>query len=490
MRSGRDYLEGLRDGRNVYLGKERVRDVTTHKAFRNAAHSFAELYDLKRSPENVEAMSYAENGERYSIWYLLPRSKEDLRRRSQGHGRLARWSYGLLGRSPDHVASLVTGLAMEPALFEGNRQGFGVNLTKFYNDMRRDDLYASYVVISPQGARAPAVHNRAPGSVPTLQITKETDSGIVLNGVKMIGTGTVFSDVVWVGNFLQLSPDQKGQAVTCAVPANAPGLSIWARKPFEQYSLGPLDSPFTSRFDESDAVVIFENVKVPWERVFLLDDPQLSREVYFKSPAHLMSNHQALVRFHEKLRLFLGMAYKAVELNNVVQVPAVREVLSRLAAAEAGFRGMIAGSIEDAEAIPSGYMHVNRRALYAALLWCTNHYNELCETVRELLGAGPFQMPANSSFLEDPELREKFDFFWSAANGTAAERMKFMRLAWDFLGSELASRHVQYEKFYAGPQFVHAFYNFGNCPWDDYKGSIEEIMQKIPDLPDSAHADA
>lgn len=140
---------------------------------------------------------------------------------------------------------------------------------------------------------------------------------------------------------------------------------------------------------------------------------------------------------------------------------------------------MIAGSIEDAESGANGYMHVNRRELYAALAWCTTNYHQLAETVREMLGAGPFQMPADTNFLSDPALREQFDTYW-AGKTSAVDRLKFMKLAWDYLGSELAGRHGQYEKFYAGPQFVHAFYNFGNCPWDQYKGPVEGLMQQMP----------
>lgn len=479
LRSGKDYLEGLRDGRQVYIGSELVRDVTTHPAFRNSARSFAHLYDLKKTTEHVDAMSYEADGDQHSIWFLQPRSKDDLRKRAEGHRLLARWSYGLLGRSPDHVASFVAGLAMQPELFEKNRPGFGSNLINYYKSIRDHDLFPSYVVISPQGARNPELYNREGKRAPALQVTRETDDGIVLNGIKMLGTGSVFSDVLWVGNLLPLAPDQKLQAVTCALPMNTPGLSIWSRKPFEQHAQGPLDNPFSSKFDESDAVVVFKDVKVPWERVFLLDDIAMSREMYFQTPSHVMGNHQAIIRFLEKLRVILGLAYKAAELNDVLQVPAVRETLSKLAASEASLRGMIAGSIEDAQTISNGFMHVNRREMYAALLWCTNNYHLVAETVREMLGAGPFQMPANASFLTDAGLRETFDIYWAGSKGSAGDRFRFMKLAWDYLGSELASRHGQYERFYAGPQFVHAFYNFGNCPWDDYKSTIDGLMQDM-----------
>jgi 4-hydroxyphenylacetate 3-monooxygenase len=296
--------------------------------------------------------------------------------------------------------------------------------------------------------------------------------------MKLLGTGAAFSDEIWIGNLLPLAPDQKGQAVTCAVPTATNGVSLWVRKSFEKYAVTPFDSPFSSRFDESDAVAIFDDVKVPWERVFLLDDVQQSREMYFRTPSHVMGNYQSIVRYHEKLKIILGFAYKAAEMNNVLQVPAVRETLSKLAVAEAGLRGWISGQIEDAETF-GPYVHVNRRQLYAALNWCTNSYYQITETVREMLGAGPFLMPADVSALSDPLLRETFERYWATGETSAIDRLKLMKLAWDYLGSDFAGRHTQYERFYAGPQFVHAFYNFNNCPWDERKQQVEDLMSDM-----------
>ena len=484
LRTGSDYLKALRDGRRICVGSELVRDVTAHPAFRRTAQSFAELYERKRSPEHAGVMSYEEDGEPCSSWFLKPSSRDDLRKRSEAHRRIAEWSYGLLGRSPDHVASFVTGLALEPGLFEANRKGFGTNLHRYYDTLRQRDLFACYVVVAPQGARNPELYHRAGSRGPGLQVTGASDAGIVINGMKMLGTAAVFSDEIWIGNLLPLAPEQKDQAVTCTVPTGSEGVSIWVRKPFEQHAVSEFDNPFSSRLDESDAMILFENVKVPWERVFLLDDVVLSREMYFRTPAHVMGNHQSVVRFSEKLKFMLGIAHKAAEMNGVLQVPAVRETLAKLAAAEAGLRGMIAGQIEDAETGPAGYMHVNRRALYAALHWCTNNYYQVAETVRELLGAGPFQMPADASFLGDAELRETFERHWGGIGANALDRLKLMKLAWDYLGSEFAGRHTQYERFYAGPQFVHAFYNFNNCPWQERTRPVDELMARMqaPDL--------
>ena len=477
LRTGEQYLDSLRDGRRVYIGDELVEDVTAHPAFRNAAASMAMIYDRKRDAENAEVMSFeADDGEVCSSWYLVAKTKDDLRRRRETHRRVAQWTCGMIGRSPDHVASFVTGLLWKPALFDGNRQGFADNLRNYYDYMRKNDIFTCYTVLPPQGARQPELYQREGLKVPTLRVTAEDDEGITLNGMKMLGTSAVFSNETWVGNLLPLGPEQAAESVTCAVPLNWPGVSMWTRKPFERFAISEFDAPFAWKFDETDAMVIFEDVKVPWERVFTHNDAALSRNIYFETPSHAMGNHQSNVRFLEKLKLILGIAYRSAELNNVLQIPAVRDTLGRLAAAEAGLEAMIAGQIEDAEEMVPGRLNVNRRHMYGALHWCTQNYANICEIVRELMGGGPFQMPADISVINDPKLREQFETYWSVPGQSAIERMKFLKMGWDLLGSDFAGRHQQYERFYAGPAFINTLYSFFNCPWDEMTGVVDRVM--------------
>ena len=145
LKTGSEHLEQLRDGRVVYIGSERVDDVTTHPAFRNGARSMAAIFDMKRSDNKY---SYEEKGERYSAYFLRAKSREDLEKRTALHRAIAGMSYGLLGRSPDHVSSFVTGMAMNPSVFGK----FSENLTRYYEHMRREDVYGVYAVIPPQAA--------------------------------------------------------------------------------------------------------------------------------------------------------------------------------------------------------------------------------------------------------------------------------------------------------------------------------------------------
>ena len=203
---------------------------------------------------------------------------------------------------------------------------------------------------------------------------------------------------------------------------------------------------------------------------------RLTRAIYVLTPGHAMANHQANVRFLEKLKLIVGLAQKLAQMNNVAQIPAVQFTLGRLAAMEGTLEGLIMGAVHCGEEQTAGYHTVNRRYVYAALHWCTNNHSEICDTVRELMGAGVFQMPADVTVLEEPHLRELFETYWSVPGQTATERMKLFKLAWDLLGSEFAGRHMQYEKFYAGPAFVMNMYSQSTAPWADWTGRVDELL--------------
>lgn len=476
MLTGQEFLESIRDGRKVYLGKELVDDVTTHPAFKNAAGTFAMIYDRKRAPENRDVMVSEEDGEEFSTYYLRPRSREDLERRFETHRRIASWTGGYVGRSPDNFPSYLSGLASNPALFEDLRQGTGENLIDYYRTARRDDLFLSHAVTNPQGTRRAEADG--PFVSPTLRVVNEDDRGVTINGLKMIGTASAFCHEAWIGNLQPVSAGNEAETITCAVPLNAEGVTIWSRKPYETTAPNEFDGPMSYRYDETDAAVLFENVHVPWERVFLHNNVAMTREIYVRTPGHSLANHQANVRFLEKLKLIVGLAHKLTVANKAVNIPAVQSVLGKLAAMQATLEGLIMGQIYSCEEMNAGtgFVTVNRRYMYAALHWCTNHHSEICDILRDLMGGGPIQMPADSSVLTDPELAEKFETYWSIPGQSAKDRMKLMRLAWDIVGSEFAGRHMLYEKFYAGPSFVMDAYSFFNAPWGQFDEIVDTIM--------------
>ena len=305
----------------------------------------------------------------------------------------------------------------------------------------------------------------------------------------MLGTSAVFSDEAWIGNILPLSQEEKAQAVTCAVRMNEPGVQIWVRKSYERQAVGRIDNYFSSQFDETDAVLLFDRVRVPWARVFVIDDVALSRDIYFKTPAHIMGNHQSIVRFSEKLKLISAIAHQAAELSGVLHLQPVQQTLGRLAAAEASLLGLIVAQLDQCESMVPGFVNVNRRYLYAALHWCANNYYELADTVKELLSAGPFQLPADASVFEDDDLKNAFEANFDAPGAPALHRFKFVKMAWDLLGSEFGARHTQYERFYGGPPFMNDMYSFWNAPWDERRACVDRILADM-ELPAAIEAAA
>lgn len=480
LKTGKEHLESIRDGRVVYIGRERIEDVTTHPAFRNAAQTFASLYDMKADPANRDFMSYEEDGDRHSMYFLRARNAADLAQRSRAHRAISDQTHGLLGRSMDHVTSFVTGMAMKPEVFEEGGQGYGDNLVQYYRYMRDNDIYAAYAVLPPQAARNPEFYEKQNLPIPTLRVVDETDDGVVISGMKMLATGGVFADDLWIGNLLPLAASQSMEAITCAIPVNSPGVTLWSRQAIERNAHNEFDAPLSYRYDETDAMVMCDKVKVPWEKVFVHGDAVLSRNIYIQTPGHCFGNHQSNVRFHSKLQLMVGLASRIAQSSGADQVPAVRELLGRLAAQEATLGGMIAGQIQDFEAWPGGeegYVCFNRRYMYAALNWCTENHSGLIDILRDLCGGGVFQMPASVDIMLDDELRGDFETYWQTPQLPALERIKLFKLAWDLIGSEFAGRHLQYEKFYAGASFIVRNHNYREAPWDAFHDIVNELLE-------------
>ncbi len=477
MLTGKEYLKSIRDGRRVYIGKELVTDITNHPAFVKGAQSVAMIYDQKSAPENRDVMVSEEDGEEFSTYFLKPKTRDDLEKRYETHRRIAAWTHGFMGRSPDNFPSYLTGLATQPEVFNELRGGAGDFLEAYYLKARRDDLYMSHAVTNPQGSRRAGEEIQAAGAVsPTLRVVSEDDDGVTINGLKMIGTASIYCHETWVGNLQPVPPGNEAETITCAVPLNYDGVSIWSRKSYEKMANTEFDMPLSARYDETDAAILFENVKVPWERVFLHNNVAMTREIYFKTPGHSLANHQANIRFAEKLRLIVAIARKLTESNKAGNIPAVKSTLGNLAAQLATLDGMVRGQIFDCEDMPGGYVTINKRFMYAALHWCTNNYSTICDVVRELMGGGPIQMPADSSVMEDPDLNKKFETYWSLPNQSAKDRMKLFRLAWDILGTEFAGRHMLYEKFYAGPGFIMDLYSYQHARWDELDVIVDDLM--------------
>ena len=473
--TGAEKLQRMRDGREVYVGAERVADVTMHPAFRRGAETVAELYDFKSRAD----LTFEEGGDRFNLYWLRPKSRDDLARRMGAMKALADFTYGLFGRTPDQVATLIAGLATNAAVLDGVRRGFGRNLLAYYEHARKNDLFLTFAAVPPTGLRTSELYAGAERDMPALRVVAEDDKGVTISGIKTLATSAIYADEIYIGNLAPLDAKYDNESITCAIPIATPGLALWSRQPFASHARHEADYPLSWRYDETDAMLVCDRAHVPWERVFLHMNGKMARQIYLDTPAMCYANHHSTVRLWSKMGLIAGLASKVCEAAGINTIPAVREQLGRFAQLEATIGGLNAGQIEAWEAWPAGFATPNRRYMYAAIAWGQDHHSLIIDELRTLLGSMPMQMPASIDVLENPALRDKFERWWKSPGMASVERHKLYKLAWDLVGSEFAGRHQLYEKFYAGNHINNRNHNFREAPWARFHGMVEELLARI-----------
>ena len=480
MRTGAEYLRSLNDGRRVFVDGEAVKDVTTHPAFRQAARSIAGLFDIAADPAMRERMTFASPKTGEPVWrtYQIPRSHDDLRARRLFSETWAEATFGLMGRTPDHVASFFAGYAATPQIFAAGGQQFADNVVAFHAFMRDNSLYLSYAIVPPQIDRGKPAHKQ---SDPTLYagVVKERDDGIVIAGAQQLATGGPLSDYIHLSCIHPLQPGDENYANCLAVPVAAAGVKLYPRRPFARAG-GAFDYPLSSRFDESDSYVVFDNVFVPWEHVFIYRNVEISRDQWWKTPSHLYGNHQAQVRYVTKLRFMAGLAQRMNEMTGNAAQPPVQIMMGELAALVSVYESMLLAH-ETAAPIEEGVLWPSKVILYSAMALQSELNGRMLEIIRELAGSAFITLPSSAADFDNPEIAADLERYMRSASSDAKTRVKLMRLIWDFLGSEFGSRHAQYEKFYGGASFLvkqNVYRNF------DFKraGALVDRALSLPPL--------
>ena len=482
VKNGEMHLNSLRDGRHVYLDGRLITEHVDHPAFRNAVRTAARLYDFQARPENLERMTFESPrpGLRVGRMWQLPTSLEELRERRMALESWAELTCGMLGRSPDHVASVISGMYMGYEQFAAYDRRRAEALREYYEYARDRDLYLSYTIISPQidRLRRPGETDNS-GECVACAVVDEDSQGITLRGAKMLGTATPLANELFVGAIQPLKPGEERYGVSAAVPLNAKGLQLLSRRSYEAAAQDVFDQPLASQFDENDCVVYFDNVKVSWERVFVYGSVKMAADQWYATPAHVYQNYQCQIRLMVKLRFLVGLARKIAEANGILQFPPVRETLGQLAAQVAMVESFVVG-MESAGVRHGKYWIPNAQMLYGAQVLTQQLYPEFIRTIRELAGGALIMLPSSSADLESPITRELVTHVQRSPVSTPIERIKLMKLAWDALGSEFASRHVQYEMFYAGAPMVTRSHAFRTFDWNSAGMLVESLLSTYP----------
>jgi 4-hydroxyphenylacetate 3-monooxygenase len=474
MRTGREYLESLRDGRTVILDGEVVENVATHPAFAGVAGAVAGMYDIAADPASGMQAPHPDSGEPVNRAFLIPRSRDDLEARRHALTTWAEHTHGFVGRGPEHVGSFLAGFASTPDVFADER-GSRENVTRWHDRLLRESPYLSYVIIPPQVDRG-GTASTWDDELVQVGVLEERADGIVVRGSQMLGTGTAVSDLLFVSCIKPLTPDDERYALSFVVPVAAAGLKVYCRRSYAMGQPSTFDYPLSTRFDETDALVVFDDVFIPWEDIFVYRDVERVRAQWFATPAHILGNSQAQIRLVTKVRFLAGIARKIAAMNNIEKIPSVQEKLGELASIAAVIEGMVLAAEAASSLDEHGVAVPNRRFVYGAMGLQVELYPRITQIVRELAGGGVIQLPSSFRELQGASTRDDVERYFRSGDASAEERIKLFKLAWDAVGSEFGGRHQQYEMFYAGAPYVTRGYAFRNYDYDNAVATVDGFL--------------
>ena len=448
-RSGNNYLSSLKKlGAEIWIGGARAGDVTAHPAFANCARSVASLYDMQM--EHPETMTFrTDDGGRAGLSFIIPKSAEDLRKRSRMMKTWADFGCGMLGRTPDYLNVSLAAMAAARNFFAESDPRHGDNIWNYYMEARHHDWCATHTLVNPRASRAAGWAGQTDADL-ALKLVEKTDDGIVVSGCRMLATLAPLSEelLVFPSTVLKAEPAAEPFALSFAIQCNVKGLKFLCR---DAYDVGRsrFDNPLASRFEEMDAVVVFDNVLVPWERVFLCGDVARCNALYAGTGAvgHMM--HQVAVKNVAKSEFLLGLAARIAEASDAMSLPPVRERVAEMIMTVETMRACLRAAEADAAADKWGVFTPARPPLDTARNLFPRLYPRMVEIIQLNSSSSLMATPSAADFANPAELPD-LEHYFAAADADAKERVALYRLAWEGACSAFGGRQVLYERFFFG----------------------------------------
>jgi len=470
---GRSYLESLRDGRVVVYQGEQI-DVTRHPLFAPTAKVIAKIYDL--IAQDPDLTYETETGARAFTPYLLPMAREDLARIRQAQEKVHRFHLGLMLQGPEYKGPMISGLGAAGPYFSP----YGDNVAKYYRYVRDLRLYPANAFTDPQVDRS-----KRPSELPNpdlvLRVVEERDDGVVIRGAKMVSTTAPFAHELLIlryGGANRLTMEDADYAFIGAVPLNAPGLKLFARKVHRPQVAHPLDAPFSHLFEESDAFLLFDDVFVPWERVFVYRDPEKADNWLSQTNLAVSLVYGDLVRWKTRFAITTALAVKVAKANGTLGFRGQQERLGEMLA----WTHLMQDLAVAAEANPAPYYQgvmVNPETVLTYRALRPMIYKRFTDLAKEVAGSGAAIVPSS---LKDYELFPELEEFTQGANLGGRERTKTYKAFWDLLHSDFASRSELSERLHTGNSsdvLVQLFFGAHGLEFDRY---FDEAMAHVEAL--------
>jgi aromatic ring hydroxylase len=448
--TGAEYLESLRDGREIWLYGERVKDVTTHPGFRNTARMIARLYDALHDPKLKPVLTTETDtgsGGYTHRYFIAPKTWQEQLAGRDAIAAWARLTYGWLGRAPDYKAAFLGTLGANAAFYAPHQN----NARAWYKKAQERVLYLNHAIIHPPVDRDRAIHERADVCV---HAVKESDGGITVSGAKVVATGSALTHATFVAHHGLIPVHDRRYACVFMVPMNAPGVKLISRASYENTAavMGtPFDYPLSSRLDENDAIFILDNTFIPWEDVFVYGDIEAANNFFPKTGFLPRALLHGCTRLAVKLEFIAGLMMQALEATGTKDYRGQQVRLGEVISYRNLFWSLSETMARNASPWVDGAVLPNMEAATAYHVFGATFYPIVKNLIEQSVASGLIYLNSSAKDFQNPELRPYLDKYVRGSAGHDAEqRVKLLKLLWDAIGTEFGSRHELYEINYSG----------------------------------------
>ena len=473
--TGAQYLESLKDGRNVYIDGERVKDVTTHPAFRNSARTIARMYDALHAPETRDVLTTTNDAGtgRTHRFFKPARSVEDMVAQRDAIAAWSKLNYGWVGRSPDFKAALTN-------TFGANAEYYGDyadNARAWYRRAQETVPFINHAIVNP-----PVDRGRSAKEVEDVyvSVTKETDAGIYVTGAKVVATGAALTQWNFVGQSGTTATEDNNMAVMFFLPVGAEGCKLICRPSYEAIAArhgAPFDYPLSSRFDENDAIFVLDNAFVPWEDVIVYRDVDRVRRFYAGSGFLQGFSLQACTRYAVKLDFLAGLVARALRVTGGDAFRGNQVLLGEIVMLSNMFWSFTDAMVGQPAKWGDGALLPNLRAAVAYRAHAPAAFAKVREIVQKIIASSLIYLPSSVKDVLNPEVAPYLERYLRGSGGVGhMERIKVMKLLWDATGTEFAGRHELYERNYAGNHEEVRLQGMGMLQRNGFLKQTEELV--------------
>ncbi len=448
--NGEEYIESLRDGRTVYFQGEKVRDVTTHPAFRNSVRSIARLYDALHDPAQQDVLmceTDTGSGGKTHKFFRVPHSADDLVGARDAIAAWQRLTYGWMGRSPDYKASFLGTLGAFPEFYGDYHD----NAQYWYRRSQEEVSYWNHAIVHPPVDRHLGADQAADVC---MHVERETDNGLVVSGAKVVATGSALTHYNFIAHFGPIPLQDPAYAIVCTTPMNVEGVKLICRNSYELQAAATgsvFDYPLSSRLDENDSILVFDEVLIPWENVFLYGDLDNANNFFPASGFIPRFTFHGLARLCVKLDFIAGLLSKALRATGTRDFRGVQANLGEVIAIRNLMWGLSDAMAKSPDPWENGAVQPSILYGMAYRTFTPVLYPRIKDIVESVVGSGLIYVNSNAADFKSDEIRPYLERYVRGSNGIPAlERMKIMKLLWDAMGSEFGGRHELYERNYAG----------------------------------------